>query len=113
MNLKEKILGALGTFGFILWYGLCFLFIAIPFSATNLPMWITIILAAIMFNTELIGTGITIFVYAYSFVQMLHEPFGWFSVVYYINLAVYVIFFFIPSVIKFIRLMRSKDDILR
>lgn len=110
MKLKEKLLGALGGFGYILWLLICIAFFVIPFVATGFPIWVSVILQALIMFTGLIGAVVTVFVYAYSFLQILHGPLDLFAVLYYIDFAVYVIFFFIPSVIQFISAFSGKND---
>lgn len=100
MNIKEKLLSALGTVGFILYYLIAILLIVVPLAAIGLPWWADFLIIAAICSFPVIGSFLCVGVYAWSFVIVIQEPFSIFSVVYFVFFAIYLIFFFIPTIIN-------------
>lgn len=105
--MKEKLVEALGSFGLILFWLLSFLFVAIPIWATNLPFLAMLVIFAILYFTNLIGALLTILVYVYSTFVVLSSPINWFSIVFFIDMALYIIFCFIPSIAQIISIAKE------
>ncbi len=110
MNLKDKLSSALGVFGFILFYVLSVLFVCIPIVATDLPSWIQWLILAVIIFTDLVGSLVSIAVFVYATIVVLSSPFTWFSVVFFVDTAVYFIFFLIPSMRQFYCVFKERRE---
>ncbi len=108
--MKEKLAVWFGGVGFIIWYILSVLFFMVPIWATGLPILVMILLAALIYYTDMLGAVLTVAVYIYSFIKVIHSPFSFFSIVYFIVLLIYVIFFFIPALLNLILTWRSRHS---
>lgn len=105
--MKEKLTSALGTFGIVLWLVLSFLFICIPVWATNFSWPIMLLIFAVLFFTDVIGSLLTVVVYIYSTFVILSGPMDWFAIVFFVDLALYLIFSFFPAVANIIGTYRA------
>lgn len=75
----------------------------------NFPWWADIpILIAIMLLPEYIGGILTLAVWVWSFIVVVSGSIGLFEVIYFVLLAVYVVFFFIPGICALIEAVRKK-----
>lgn len=100
--MKEKLSNTLGGFGLVLWLVLSFLFMAVPVWATGLPLAAMLLIFAVLFFTDIIGSLLTIAVYIYSTFVVLSNPIDWFSIVFFVDMALYIIFCFIPAIAQII-----------
>lgn len=105
--MKDKLLGTLGVFGFILWYALVALFVIIPVAAADFPWFVNIIIFALLYFTDFIGAFLTVAIYIYSTFIVLSGPLNWFAVIYFIDLLLYIIFFFIPTAANIVSIFRE------
>lgn len=103
-------MGALGGAGLVLWYLLALAFVIIPIWATGLPYWARILIFAVIMLTDWIGALVCVAVYAYSSFVVLSHPFGIFTVVFFVDLLLYLIFMFIPTVLKIISIYKESHS---
>ena len=108
--MKEKLMGALGGAGLVLWYLLALAFVIIPIWATGFPFWVRILIFAVIMLTDWICSLVCIAVYAYGSFVVLSHPFSAFTVVFFVDLLLYLIFMFIPAVLKIISIFKKSHD---
>lgn len=108
MTIKEKLLSAFGAAGTVLWWVVSFLFVIIPIAATGLPIWARVIIFAVIMLTDVIGTILTITVYIWGTIAVLSSPLSFFTIIFFIDLILYVIFLLIPTICKLLSLL-TKD----
>lgn len=87
--------------GFLVWlssYLLLLLLATYPLSMCPLPWWADfLIIAAIMLLPDAFGGILTLVVWAWSFIIVISGDIGLFEIIYFVLLAVYVVFFLIPG----------------
>lgn len=99
-KLKEKLVNALGHFGFALFMALIAFWVFLPFSFLGLPVWAdTLILLGIIF-IPILGTIGALAVWVFSFINAISAPIGVHSILYFIALAAYVIIILIPFILN-------------
>ncbi len=98
--MKDKLSAALGGLGMVLWYAIMTSLTIVPVLAADLPVWMTIIALILIYFTDVIGGLLTVVLYGYATYVVLVSPFTWFSIVFFIFLALYLVLFFIPATIQ-------------
>lgn len=87
---KERLFGALGTFGSILYYILAVCLTFCPLSALGFPFWLKLILIMVVTTIPFIGPACELVLWVWSFFIMIHAPLQAFTIFYFIACAVYV-----------------------
>lgn len=105
--MKDKLMEALGGFGMILYFFLCILFVAIPMAAADLPFLVTLVVLLLMYFTNYIGAILSVLIYVYATIVVLSHPIGWFSIVFFVDMALYAVFCFIPGVLQIITIFMN------
>ena len=106
--MKDKLIETLGAFGLILWYLLSFIFVVVPIWATGFPWWGKLLIFAVIMLTDVLGAIVSVLTYAYSFFVVINSPFGIFSVIFFIDMALYLIFMLIPTIFNMIVAYRAR-----
>ena len=106
--MKEKLISVFGAVGFVLWYLLCASYIAVPLVATGASWPVRILLFAIIMLTDFAGSIATCVIFGWGLIVTLQEPFGVFSAVFYVCLVLWLVFQFIPSVIRLLNCFAKK-----
>lgn len=108
-KMKDKFVELMGSAGIILWIVFSTLFVAVPILATNLPWWAMLIIYVLIVFTNIIGSIVTIGTYVYSCIVVLNSQFTIFSVVFFADLILYLIFILMPWLINLVmNFMESK-----
>jgi hypothetical protein len=94
--MKEKLVGSLGLFGYLLWIVVGLLYVIAPVVMLDLPFWVTFILLFAINSLPLIGTLINIVLYIWAFFVTLGGPQDVVAVVFYVLFALFVITELIP-----------------
>lgn len=94
--MKDKLFNALGTLGLILWWILSALYTIVPVVATEAPVLVQILFIAAILSLGPVGSVISIVIYVWAFVVTVQAPFTLASVVFYICLALWLVFEIIP-----------------
>ena len=95
--MKEKLMSALGWFGWILFYIIMLMFCLVPFLVLDLPIWANIILLFIIFGFRSLGGIVCLGVYVWALARVFSRPFDMLSVVFLVFMAAYFLLFIIPS----------------
>lgn len=98
--MKEKLISVFGTVGFVLWWLLAATYVVVPVVATGATIWIQLVLIAVLTFTTLLGAILTPIIYVWGLIVTIQMPFGIFSVVFYVCLALWLLTEFIPSIIS-------------
>ena len=106
--MKEKLMSALGKFGFVLFYVIMLLFIIAPLVILNLPFWVTVILIFIVFASSYIGGIVCVGLYIWAIVHVFTHRFDIVSLVFLVIAALYFLIFVIPPTI---RMFNKSDDL--
>lgn len=101
-RIKEKLVGFMGNAGIILWIAFSFIFVAVPVWATDLPWWAMLIIFALIIFTDFIGAFVCVGTYIYACIVVINSQFTAFSVVFFVDLILYLVFMFIPGLIDLI-----------
>jgi hypothetical protein len=99
-SLKEKLIGSLGVFGYIIWYIIAFVFAFAPLWVLNLPWWADMLIVAVIMFLPIIGALCNIGIWIWSFFVAIITPINAFVVIYFIVLTIYVIIYIIPILIS-------------
>ena len=104
--MKDKLMSALGRFGFILFYVIMLLFIVAPLVILDLPYWAAVILIFIIFASSYIGGIVCVGLYIWAIVHVFTHRFDIVSLIFLVIAALYFLIFVIPPTIH----MFSKSD---
>jgi hypothetical protein len=97
--IKEKLVGALGGFGIILWYIIIFVMAIAPLWILNLPWWLDgLIIAAIMF-VPILGDIVNLGIWIWSFFIAINSAVNALVIIYFIVLGIYALIFILPILI--------------
>ena len=88
-KIKDFFLNTLGTVGLILYYIVMIVISILPFLFINLPLWVEIIIIAIVCYFPIF----TPVIWIWGLVEAISGPQYWFSIVYYVVFVLYVILF--------------------
>lgn len=106
MKIRNILTGSLGVIGYILYFVLMFLMTAIPvylLGSFGVPTFVQIIILVVIIFSDIIGTFATPVLYIVSFFAAIRFEVMWVSIVYFVCLALYLVFFVIPTVISMIK----------
>lgn len=101
-KIKEKFVGIMGNVGVILWSVFSIIFVSVPILATDLPWWGMLIIFVLIVFTDFIGAFVNVGTYIYACIVMINSEFTIFSVVFFVDLILYLVFMFIPGLIDLI-----------
>ena len=104
--MKDKLMSALGRFGFILFYVIMLLFIVAPLVILDLPYWAAVILIFIILASSYIGGIVCVGLYIWAIVHVFTHRFDIVSLIFLVIAALYFLIFVIPPTIQ----MFSKND---
>lgn len=96
--MKDKLFGALGTFGVILWYIISFLYSFFPLVILRFNFWIDLILIAVMAAVPFAGEIVRLVLYVWAFIVVIGRPIDWLSIVFFVFAALYLFTTVIPFV---------------
>ena len=100
MNLKDKFSSAFGAFGIFMFYLLSVLLILTPLMPLGFPWWLDTLIAVGICVFPVLGGIASIVFWIWSFIIVVQTPFSAFTVIYFIALIIYCLFFLIPSTIR-------------
>ena len=96
--MKEKLAGALGGFGIILWYLFSFIFCFAPLLFLKMPFIVRLLAIGAILFLPLIGEIIRCGLYVWVFFVVISEPIDVFSIIFFICLVIYVFAFGMPLI---------------
>lgn len=97
-TIKEKLIGAFGAFGYILFLLLGIVVAALPFVILDMPFWFILIAYAI-FMIPLVGSIAKLGVFIWAFIEALSQKQDWVVIAFYVVCA-YVVFEFLINFIS-------------
>ncbi len=100
-RLKEKLIGTLGTVGFILYFIISAMITVAPLVVLDFPFWIDAIIIFVVISLPFIGGLIEFIIWIWSFVVIISAPISALSYIYFILFAAR----FLPNVIDIIMTM--------
>lgn len=103
-RIKDTLLGSLGLFGYILFYGITMLFSFAPLFVLPFPFFVSLILFFVMSFFAVTGTIINVALWIWALVVTINTPQDVFSIIYYVLFTVNAI-----RVVLCFLLMRSKN----
>ena len=104
--MKEKLTGALGGFGFVLFYSIMLLFCFAPLLILDLPIYIDFVCILIILGSRYFGGLVCIGLYVWATVHVFTHRFDIVSLIFLVIAALYFLIFVIPTTIH----MFSKSD---
>ena len=102
--MKDKLSGALGGVGVVLWYIVSFLYSFAPLLFLKFPFWLDFILIVVMSTVPLIGEIVRFALYIWAFVVVLNQPIDAISIVFFVFAALY----FFTTIVPIISALFSK-----
>ena len=108
--MKDKIIGALGVVGFVLWYILSIIFGFCPLFFLRLPHIFDWILMAVIIFIPFWGEGVRLILYIWAFFVVLVQPKDIFSIIFFIFFAIYIFAFGIPFIKTALSFFNRKDN---
>lgn len=96
--MKEKLIGALGGIGFIVWYLIAFLYTTAPVYFLPVPFWLKSLFVFIVMVAPVIGGLLGCVLYVWAFVIVIHQPIDIFSIVFFVFAALYLFTSVIPAI---------------
>ena len=87
-RIKDRLLGSLGFFGYILFYGITMVFSFAPLFVLPFPFLVNLILFFVMSFFAVTGTIINIALWIWALVVTINSPQDVFSIIYYVLFAV-------------------------
>ena len=80
-----------------------------PLVMCQFPWWVNLLIfTAIMLLPDVLGGIMTLAVWVWSFIVVVSGSIGLFEVIYFVLLAVYVVYFLIPGIRALIAAIREK-----
>lgn len=98
--LLEKLSGALGVFGWVLYYIITTLLSFAPLIMLDFSFWINIALVFVVICIPILGELVLFGLFVWAFIVTVGQPIDVWSVVFFVSTAVYVFTTLIPSIIS-------------
>ena len=96
MKLKEKLVGALGGFGYILFYIISAFLTFAPLISLDFPYLIRFLIVAVVLFIPFVGDLMMLVLWAWAFVIELRHPIDMWSIIFLSAAVIYVITFIVP-----------------
>ena len=68
----------------------------VPLVPLGLPWWANTLIIAALFSLKGLNWWIEVALWIWSFIVVVHAPFTWFSIVYYVVFGLYALCTFLP-----------------
>lgn len=98
--MKDKIFSAFGTIGLIIWYIVSCALMYAPLYFIGFPWWANLIVIVIILSVPVIGDIIELASWIWGFTIIVHEPFGFAVVWFYVAFVVYLVLNVIPRLLN-------------
>ena len=96
--MKEKLTGALGIIGYVIWYVISVLYSFAPLLFLRFGYLTDLILIIIMSAVPLLGEVVRFALYVWAFIIVIQQPVDVFSIVFFILAALYLFTTVVPMV---------------
>lgn len=107
--MKEKIVGLMGGFGFVIYLCITSVLTFIPLAIVHWNFVIDAILIAIVLFVPIVGSVVQFLLWIISVPLVISGPFDFVAVLYYLALVIYLIAYGIPSAKAAIRFISAKS----
>lgn len=109
-SVKDKLLGALGGFGLVLWYIISIILVFAPLYVLNLPWW-GFLIAFIVINIAYIGGLAMLGAWIWSLIYVLNYPIPTLLLIIYIIAAAFYIFTsLIPAILELFKPKEQQNE---
>lgn len=106
--MKDKLVNALGWFGYIIYFLIVSILAFIPLSILQFSFWINILIIPVILFIPFWGDIAEFLLWAISFPKAISGEQDVWAIIYYIGLVVYAITSLLPTVINWIILLIEK-----
>ena len=96
--MKDKLIEALGGFGFVVWYVISVLYSFAPLLFLRFSFIVDLILIIIMSAVPLLGEVVRFALYVWAFIIVIRQPIDVFSIIFFIFAALYLFTTVIPMI---------------
>lgn len=96
--MKDKIIGALGGIGFVIWYIIAFLYATAPVYFLPVPFWLKSLFVLIVMVAPVIGGILGCALYVWAFIIVIHQPIDLLSIIFFVFAALYFFTSVIPAI---------------
>ncbi len=107
--IKEKLSGALGTAGVVIWYFISFLYSFSPLLFLRFPFIVDVLLIAAMTTLPIAGEAIRLILYVWAFIVVIGQPIDVFSIIFFVLTALYLYTTVYPFVISLLSNSKKND----
>lgn len=107
--LKDKLLGALGVVGLIIWYLISLTLLSLPLVFLGFPFWVDLLILFVIVSFPLSGGIVEFVIWIWSFIVVVSEPIDGWSVFYLVVFAIYCLTSLLPFVISLIASLFNND----
>ena len=97
--LKDKLVGALGGFGYVIFYIVALLLTFAPLVSLNLPFLVRLLVIAAVLMLPFVGELILFILWVWAFIVELRTPIDTWSIIFFVAAAVYIFTFLLPILI--------------
>lgn len=94
--MKDKLVGALGGFGFVLWYIFSIIYAFAPLYILRFPFWIDLILICVITTLPFVGEVVRLGLYVWAFAAVVGQPINVYSIGFYVCAVLYLLTTVIP-----------------
>ena len=108
-SLKDKLSGALGVVGLVIWYLISAIVVFTPLAFLDLSFIVYGIIIFAIISFSLIGGIVELVIWIWSFIVVVSEPIDGWSVFYFIAFAIYCLTTLLPFVISLIASLFNND----
>lgn len=104
--MKEKMEGALGALGGILWFILSMLYCFSPFLVLHLPIWLEFILFMVMLLVPVGGEIVRMILYVWAVIVAFGHPLDVFTIIFFVIAVIY----FFTTLVPFFASFKKKEE---
>ena len=99
---KDKLVGALGGLGLVLWYLIGLVLLCMPLYFLKLPFWATALIILAIIYLRGIGEILTFVVWIWAFLSVLKMPLNGASIVFYVTFAIFCFTSILPVIVNLV-----------
>lgn len=98
--MKEKLYGALGLFGYVIFYFIAAFCTFAPLIFLDFPFWLNLVLVMCVLSLPLIGTLVQCVLWIWSFPIVLAGEIDVWAIAYFIACALFIFAILLPTVLS-------------
>lgn len=109
-KLKNALVGTLGVVGYVVWNVILFGVYFIPVTVLDFPLWADILICLCIMEIPIVGRLMYFAAWIWSFIIVISNPIGGFSIFYLIAFAIYVLTGVVPFIINLVSVLFDERE---